>query len=77
MKKESWRILSCNHNIPNAQFFTVQFKDYHVLPHPQPEQSLFDELLKEDSLVLGQAGNAYGKWRTASSMPSWANRCSK
>jgi len=74
MKKESWRIVSCNHTIPNAQFYTVQFKDFHVLPHPQPEQSLFDPLVEQDNLVMGQIGNAFGKWRTAESMPIWANR---
>ncbi len=73
--RETWRIASINHTIPGADFLTVQFKEgWGVLPHPQPEKSLFSKLLVHDDLVLGETGIAFGKWRPSIFMPRWASR---
>lgn len=72
--KEVWRIASVNHSMSDGHFFTVQFKDFHVLPHPQPDQSLFDELLLNDNLIIGETGIAFGKWRSPRFMPEWVAR---
>ena len=72
--RETWRVASVNHSIPCARFFTVQFKDFHVLPHPQPDQSFFDKLIENDNLILGQTDIAFGKWHPSIHMPEWAAR---
>ncbi len=72
--RETWRIASINHST-EYQFYTVQFKEgFGVLPHPQPDKSLFFPLIVKDNLVLGETGIAFGKWRPSIFMPRWASR---
>lgn len=71
--REAWRVASVNHNIPRAQFYTVQFRDFGVLPHPQPDRSLFEPLVAKDKFESGDI-SSFGRWRPSIHMPRWASR---
>lgn len=72
--RETWRLASVNASILNAQFWTVQFKDFAVLPHPQPARELFVPLAAKDTFTPGQTGIEFGKWRPSIFLPRWASR---
>lgn len=72
--RERWRVASINHSIPVAQFYTIQFANFGVLPHPQPEQSLFAPLAASEAWAMGETGTGFGKWRPSIHMPRWASR---
>jgi len=72
--RETWRVASVNHRMERAQFYTIQFRDFAVLPHPQPEQELFAPLVANDELAVGGTGIAFGKWRPSIFLRRWASR---
>lgn len=72
--RESWRLVSVNAEIPGAQFWTVQFADFHVLPHPQPKRDLFLPLVEKDKFSKSITGTEFGKWRPSIFLPRWASR---
>jgi len=73
--REKWRVASVNHEMGKpAQFYTVQFENYGVLPHPQPDQNLFLPLVEKDDLECSKTGIGFGKWRPSIFMPRWASR---
>jgi hypothetical protein len=71
--KEGWRFASINHGSPR-QFWTVQFRDFAVLPHPQPDQDLISHLTAKDTFTEGATGIAFGRWRSSLHMFRWASR---
>jgi hypothetical protein len=71
--RERWRIASVNHGMQN-RFYTVQFGDHAVLPHPQPDESLFAPLAAKDQFSEGQTAVAFGRWRPSIFMPRCASR---
>lgn len=73
--RETWRLANINPTSKSGQFWTIQFKDFGVLPHPQPDQSLFLPLAEKDTFTPGQTGIEFGKWRPSIFLPRWASRC--
>ena len=72
--REAWRLTSINHTCDLGQFWTIQFKDYSVLAHPQQSRELFSNLIEKDTLEVGQTNIAFGRWRSSRFLPRWASR---
>ena len=72
--RETWRLASVNASILDAQFWTVQFKNFAALPHPQPKRELFAPLAAKDTFTPGRTGIEFGKWRPSIFLPRWASR---
>ena len=72
--RETWRLASINAEIADAQFWTVQFSDFHVMPHPQPKRELFLKLAKKDKFQKSNTGIEFGRWRPSIHMYRWMSR---
>lgn len=72
--RETWRLASINAGIADAQFWTVQFADFHVLPHPQPKRELFLKLAEKDKFQKSNTGIEFGRWRPSIHMYRWMSR---
>lgn len=71
--RETWRLANINAS-SSGQFWTIQFKDFGVLPHPNPDKSLFEPLAAKDKFTEGSTGTLFGKWRPSIFLPRWACR---
>lgn len=73
---EEWRIANINANIPRAQFWTIQFRDFAVLSHEriQSKQKYLRLISECDTFENGETGIAFGMWREGNTMPDWAVR---
>lgn len=72
--RETWRMASINYTLPESQFYTIQFRNFGVLPHPQPSRELFERLLPSDSILFNNGKTGFGIWRPSIHMPRWAAR---
>jgi hypothetical protein len=72
--RETWRLACVNAELLAARFWTVQFSDFAVLPHPQPAQKLFEPIAARDTFRTSQTGIEFGKWKPSIYMPRWASR---
>ena len=72
--RETWRLASINAEIADAQFWTVQFADFHVMPHPQPKRELFLKLAEKDKFQTSNTGIKFGRWRPSIHMYRWMSR---
>lgn len=59
-----WRLAHINATIPGANFLTIQFEDFSVLPYRRDWRKAYADLFEnETEWEDSSAGNRWGKWQ--------------
>ena len=58
-----WRLAHINASVPDADFLTIQFEDYSVLPYRSDWKKVYSHLFDAESeWEDSSTGNKWGKW---------------